>query len=343
MWRILSSNGCKVHLQHDLPCSYSYRWIGWRCQGSTSHQSQWSWLIPRTSHQFLWNHTSPPDIIFQADPSLTVSCLNDSYQPSPFFSIIPISVSSVSLWHCILRHTNTSTFQGQGTHCLSKTSPSNTWSALVAPQNVSRYVAMWPKSRVVSLIFDGIYAFPRGKCLKRVVPECSRLIMSQWEVCLLAKLHSGTCHSPWCCRTHSAGSSFLCSSGWGASYPPSQYRKYLPVRPGCKSIQNHSRFFVLDMGWDQVTQGVKIENHWELNIQLLGTRSNHNDFSLVANTYQYPQDPTGTSGRAVAQSITVWMPTNELGKLSCRIILPTKGTWSTQWTASGYMDKMLSL
>lgn len=249
----------------------------------------------------------------------------------------------MSLWHCILRHTNTSTFQGQGTHCLSKTSPSNTWSALVAPQNVSRYVAMWPKSRVVSLIFDGIYAFPRGKCLKRVVPECSRLIMSQWEVCLLAKLHSGTCHSPWCCRTHSAGSSFLCSSGWGASYPPSQYRKYLPVRPGCKSIQNHSRFFVLDMGWDQVTQGVKIENHWELNIQLLGTRSNHNDFSLVANTYQYPQDPTGTSGRAVAQSITVWMPTNELGKLSCRIILPTKGTWSTQWTASGYMDKMLSL
>ena len=91
------------------------------------------------------------------------SCLNDSYQPSPFFSIIPISFSSVSLWHCILRHTNTSTFQGQGTHCLSKTSPSNTWSALVAPQNVSRYVAMWPKSRVVSLIFDGIYTFPRGK------------------------------------------------------------------------------------------------------------------------------------------------------------------------------------
>ena len=106
--------------------------------------------------------------------------------------------------------------------------------------------------------------------------------MSQWEVCLLAKLHSGTCHSPWCCRTHSAGSSFLCSSGWGASYPPSQYRKYLPVRPGCKSIQNHSRFFVLEMGWDQVTQGVKIENRWELNIQLLGTRSNHNDFSHLS-------------------------------------------------------------
>lgn len=257
-----------------------------RDQQATSRNGHDSYHVPHIN--FYYNEKSH---LIASYPSLTDSCLNASYAPNPFFSIIPISVSSVSLWHCILRHTNTSTFQGQGTHCLSKTSPSNTWSALVAPQNVSRYVAMWPKSRVVSLMLDGIYAFPSGKCLKRVVPECSRLIMSQWEVCLLAKLHSGTCHSPWCCRTHSAGSSFLCSSGWGASYPPSQYRKYLPVRPGCKSIQNHARFFVLDMGWDQVTQGVKIENHWELNIQLLGTRSNHNDVSLVAFHLNLHDDP----------------------------------------------------
>ena len=194
--------------------------------------------------------------------------------------VIPINCfSSVGLWHCILRHSNTSNFP-RPRHPLSLRNFSVKY--LICISGTSKRVTIYhdrtKEQRSFSHSLWNICSstFTSGKCLNRVVPECSRLIRSQREVCLLAKLHSGTCRSPWCCRTHSAGSSFLCSSGWGASYPPSQYRKYLPVR---LQINSKSWFLVLDMGWDQVTPGMKIENHWELNIQLLRTRSNHNDLS----------------------------------------------------------------